>query len=189
MTDLHWLPEIADWRGRLRSLAAAAGSVWENAVALAGARINFVLTNALDETVRRLLPGPPAALTTKPVRLAVLGSGTVTHLLPAIRIAGLRRGIWIDTYETDYGQYRQELSDPGSALHAFQPTAILLALDAHDLTAGVTAAMDTDTAEAAMADVTERIRSTWRLARDAFRCPVLHQAGTTTAHLPRSRKQ
>ena len=176
MTDLHWLPEMPDWRVRLRGLASGPGSVWENAVALAGARINFVLTNALDETLRRSLSGPPEGLATKPVRLAVLGSSTFAHLLPAIRVAGLRRGIWIDTYENDFGQYWQELSDPESALHEFKPTAVLLALDAHDLTAGVTAAMNSEAAKAAQTEVTERIRSTWRLARETLRCPVLHQA-------------
>jgi FkbH-like protein len=176
MTDLHWLPEMPDWRARLRGLANGPEPVWDNAVALAGARVNFVLTNALDETVRRLMDGPPAGIATKPVRLAVLGSSTLTHLLPAIRVAGLRRGIWIDTYETDFGQYWQELSDPASALHEFRPTAVLLALDAHDLTAGITAAMDADAAAAALSDVAERIRSTWRLVRETPRCPVLHQA-------------
>jgi FkbH-like protein len=119
---------------------------------------------------------PPDGLATKPVRLAVLGSSTLTHLLPAIRVAGLRRSIWIDTYENDYGQYWQELSDPASKLHEFRPTAVLLALDAYDLTAGVTAAMDADIAEAALDEVAERIRSTWRLARESLRCPVLQQA-------------
>ena len=176
MTDLHWLPEMPDWRARLRDLANGPGSVWENAVTLAGARVNFVLTNALDEMVRRLMDGPPEGVATKRVRLAVLGSSTLTHLLPAIRVAGLRRGIWIDTYENDFGQYWQELSDPASALHEFRPTSVLLALDAHDLTAGVTAAMDTETAAAALTEVTERIRSTWRLARETLRCPILHQA-------------
>ena len=183
MTELHWLPEIPDWRARLRSLTSGPGSTWENAVALAGARINFVLTNALDETLRRLLSAPPDGLPTKPVRLAVLGSSTLTHLLPAIRIAGLRRGIWIDTYENDYGQYWQELSDPGSALHEFRPTAVLLALDAHEVTAGVTAAMDRDAVEAAMTEITERIRASWRLARETLHCPVLHQAALPV-HLP-----
>jgi FkbH-like protein len=183
MTELHWLPEIPDWRARLRGLTSGPGSVWENAVALAGARINFVLTNALDETLRRSLSGPPDGLATKPVRLAVLGSSTLTHLLPAIRVAGLRRSIWIDTYENDYGQYWQELSDPGSALHEFRPTAVLLALDAHELTAGVTAAMDRDAVEAALAEITERIRASWRLARETLGCPVLHQAALPV-HLP-----
>jgi FkbH-like protein len=167
LTVLHWLPEIPDWRTRLRALQNQPNSIWDAAVVLAGGRINFVLTNALDETLRRLLSGPPEGLATKPVRLAVLGTSTLTHLLPAIRVAGLRRGVWIDTYENDYGQYRQELSDPNSALHAFRPTAALLALDAHDLTAGLT----------------ERIRSTWRQIRGSLRCPVLHQAAMPV-HLP-----
>ena len=34
MTELHWLPEMPDWRSRLRGLANAPGLVWENAVAL-----------------------------------------------------------------------------------------------------------------------------------------------------------
>jgi FkbH-like protein len=175
MTELHWLPETSDWRIRLKTIAAGQGSTWDNAVALSGSRINFVLTNALDETLRRIMSGPPEGLSTKPVRLAVLGSSTLTHLLPALRVAGLRRGIWIDTYENAYGQYLQELSDPDSALSQFRPTAILLALDAHYLTAGITAAMDESAAEAALAEVVERIRSSWRLARESLRCPVLHQ--------------
>ena len=50
------------------------------------------------------------------MRLAVLGSSTLTHLLPAIRVAGLRRGIWVDAYEMDYGQYLKERRDPESDL-------------------------------------------------------------------------
>ncbi len=175
MTELHWLPTIADWRVRLRALSTGVPS-WDEAVALANAKLNFVLTNALDETMRRRFPQRPEGLATKPVRLAVLGSGTLTHLLPAIRVAGLRRGIWVDTYENDYGQYLQELADPGSALHAFRATAVLLAFDAHHLTAGVTAGMDAASADAALDEVKAHVRETWKLARDAFNCPILQQA-------------
>ena len=104
MTDLHWLPTIPDWRQRLRALPDDPATAWDKAVALANARLNFVLTNALDETIRKVLPAAPGTLVTKKVRLAILGSSTLTHLLPAIRVAGMRRGIWIDTYENDYGQ-------------------------------------------------------------------------------------
>jgi FkbH-like protein len=173
LTDLHWLPELPDWRARLRGLTN--GPVWDTAITLANARINFVLTNALDESLRRAQSAPPEGLATKPQRLAVLGSSTLTHLLPAIRVGGLRRGMWVDTYENDYGQYWQELTDPASALHQFRPTAVLLALDAHDLTAGVTAAMDAEAAGSALADLANRIRATWRLARETLKVPVLHQ--------------
>ena len=183
MTDLHWLPEIPDWRARLRGLAKKTDGIWDEAVALANGRVNFVLTNALDEQLRRLISTPPDGLAAKPVRLALLGSSTLTHLLPAIRVAGVRRGIWIDTYENDFGQYIQELSEPDSALHAFKPAMALLALDAHDLTAGVTAALDNDTANAALDEVCDRIRATWRLVRETLRCPILQQAALPV-HLP-----
>ncbi len=176
MTDLHWLPTIPNWRERLKGLPASPATAWDNAIELANVRLNFVLTNALDETVRRILPDGPATLATQRVRLAVLGSSTLAHLLPAIRVAGLRRGIWIDTYENDYGQYLQELTDPGSSLHAFRPTAILIALDAHHLTASVNASMDHAAAAAAMSELQEHIGELWRLARDAFRCPIIQQA-------------
>src|SRR5580698_1909235 len=183
MTDLHWLPTIPDWRQRLRALPADPATAWDNAVALANSRLNFVLTNALDETVRRLFPTGPETLATKKVRLAVLGSSTLTHLLPGIRAAGLRRGIWIDTYENDYGQYLQELSEADSPLHEFKPTAILIALDAYHLTAGVTAGMDAETAEAALTEKLDGIKEVWRLARDAFRCPIIQQTALPV-HLP-----
>ena len=183
MTDLHWLPTIPDWRQRLRALAVNPATAWDNAVALANARLNFVLTNALDETVRRILPIGPEVLATKKVRLAVLGSSTLSHLLPGIRVAGLRRGIWVDTYENDYGQYLQELSEPNSPLHDFKPTAVLVALDAYHLTAGVTAGMDVETAQAALTEMQDHIREVWRLARDAFRCPIIQQTALPV-HLP-----
>jgi FkbH-like protein len=180
VTELHWLPTIPDWRARLRTLgntqpAGDPATAWNEAVALANGRLNFVLTNALDETVRNVFPAQPAGIATKPVRLAVLGSATLTHLLPAIRVAGLRRGIWIDTYENDFGQYAQELSDPDSELFAFKPTAVLLSLDGYHLAAGVTAGLDAAGADAALDEIKGRIRETWRLAREAFRCPVIQQ--------------
>ena len=73
------------------------------------------LTNALDAIVQRRFLRPPSELPGKPVRLAILGSSTLAHLHSAVRIGGLRRGIWIETYENDYGQYLQELVDPGLA--------------------------------------------------------------------------
>jgi FkbH-like protein len=173
--ELHWLPQADDWRARLRALDRDPDGAWSAGIGLANVRLNFVLTNALDHQMRRVVSRPPAVPGTKPVRLAVLGSSTLTHLLPAIRVAGMRRGIWVDTYENEYGQYLQELADPASALHAFRPNAILLALDSHHLTAGLTAGMQPASVDAAIDEVTSRICQAWRLIRDKFRCPLIHQ--------------
>ena len=174
---------MPDWRQRLKALQVDPAAAWDGAVALANVRLNFVLTNALDETIHRILPNGPATLATKRIRLAVLGSSTIAHLLPAIRVAGLRRGIWIDTYENDYGQYLQDLSEPASPLYEFQPNAILIALDSYHVTAGITAGLDRESANAALEEMKDRISEIWRLARDAFRCPIIQQA-VLPVHLP-----
>ena len=175
MVALYWLPEIAHWRERLRALAEAGDGAWDEAVALSGARLDAVATNALDTMRRRVLPEPPPTLPDKPVRLALLGSSTLAHLHAGIRVAGLRRRLWVETYENDYGQYWQELSDPGSGLYRFKPTAILLALDARHLAVGIGAAASAAEVDAALVAASERVRACWRLARDNFACPVIHQ--------------
>ena len=176
MTGLSWLAPAADWRPQLRALSENAPEAWGAGMALANTRIDFIRTNALDQAVTKALAGrTPDGLAVKPVRLAVLGSSTLAHLQPAIRVAGLRRNIQISIYENDYGQYLQELSDTDSELHAFKPTMVLLALDAADLSAGLNGGMEQHEADAALAAVQDRIRECWRLARAAFKCPIIHQ--------------
>jgi len=179
MTQLHWLPDDPTFRARLRALRTAPPApepAWAEAMALANLRLDFVRTNALDQTMRAIFGTTPPKFTgTKPIRLAMLGSCTMAHLHGAIRVAGLRRGIWIDIYENDYGQYMQELVDTSSELHAFKPTMILLALDAHHLAAGLSANFEQADGDAAVEEQTNRIAECWRLAREAFKCPVLHQ--------------
>ncbi len=177
MTELHWLPDIPDWRARLRALPSLPPTAaWEEAIALANAKLDFVRTMQLDEMLRRACgETPPPGLGTKPIRLAILGSSTLAHLHPAIRVGAARRGLFVTTYENDYGQYFQELTDPDSALHAFKPDVVLVSLDAHHLAAGLSAAQEAADADAILADAKARLAETWRLAREAFRCPVIQQ--------------
>jgi FkbH-like protein len=175
MTALCWLEPSAEWRTRLKACAAS-GAAWPAAIPLANTCLDFIRTNQLDEVLRRALGDTiPADLAAKPVRLAILGSCTTAQLHPAIRVAGLRRNIHVTVYEAEYGQYWQELTDTDSGLHAFNPTIILFALDAHHLTAGVNAARSEQEADAALEDVQNRLRECWRLAREHFRCPIIQQ--------------
>jgi FkbH-like protein len=137
--------------------------------------MDFVATNIIDAALRRLYEGEALAAFGKSIRLAVLSSATTTQLRPSLRIAALRREIGIELYENDFGQYWQELNDPTSALHSFQPSAVLFTLDARHLAAGVHAGQTVDEADDALAEVLARLRNSWQLARKAFGCGVIQQ--------------
>ncbi len=171
---LEWLPVESDWRQKLKTFRSE-GTV-DEAVGLANRRLDFVATNALDTAVSaRIGSSPPAGLSTRPVRLAILGSSTLAHLHAGIRLGALRRGIWVETYENNYGQYLQELADTSSPLHEFGPTAVLFAFDTAHVTAGIDAGQTSADADEILSEARERIRSCWRQARDAFRCPIIQQ--------------
>ncbi len=68
-----------------------------------------------------------------PLRLAVLGSASLDHLLPGLRVAGARHGFALEIFRGDYGQYWHEIMDADGALRTFAPDAVLLALDAGHL--------------------------------------------------------
>ncbi len=163
---LSWLPEPAGFAARLRALEAAEAVGWAELVALANGRLEFLKTERLDRLLlRHFADAPPAGLPTRPVRLAILGSATTVHLPPSIRVAGLRRNIWLAVHEGEYGQYAQELDDPGSALHRFRPDLVLLAFDARHVTAGLDPAADAAAAERALQDGLDRMRRCWKEAQ------------------------
>jgi FkbH-like protein len=175
MNSLDWLPADAEWRPHLADLKTSA-TPWTAALKLANTRLDFVRTNQLDEVLRKALQGDIQPDTgTKAARLAILSSCTTAQLHPAIRVAGLRRNIPITLYESDYGQYWQELSDPHSELHSFAPTVILFALDGHHLTAGIHAGLSATDVDQSLEEIKSRLVECWRLARAAFHCPILQQ--------------
>jgi FkbH-like protein len=174
-SDLDWLPERTDWQEALdRARPLDLPEALEGYRLLATSRMDFARTVKLDRTVQAHLlrtadlaardAGPAGFLR---VRLALLGSSTLTHLVPGIRVAGLRRNLLIEIYEAPYGTYRQELADPSSGLHGFAPAVMLLALDARHLVGmgGSAAAL-------------QAMRACWRMAKAAeFPCAIVQQTG------------
>jgi FkbH-like protein len=174
---LDWLPPRTASAEEPGSPARALNHdiAWHQFVRLANTRMDFIRTASIDRQLKRSFPEMPPSVATKPVRLAVLGSSTVSHLLPAIRVAALRRGLWGEAYEPDYGQYLQELSEAGSALFRFSPNVVLFALDARHVLGGIDPAAERAEVEARFSDIERHLLRCWRLARDAFRCQVIQQ--------------
>jgi FkbH-like protein len=166
-SDFDWLPERAEWQETLdEAKLLALPEALARYRLLANSRMDFARTVKLDRAVQKHVQGQVArADGFLPVRLALLGSSTVAHLVPGIRVAGLRHGLLIEVYEAPYGTFRQELADRASGLYEFAPGVVLLALDGRHL-AGMGGA------EQAL----EAMRVCWRMAKQAFSCAVVQQA-------------
>jgi FkbH-like protein len=176
--DLYWLPAPTDFAQRIRAADAMAdgAEAWAALAALANTAVDFLKTLRLDRSLtKRFGTAPPPGLATKPIKLAVLGSSTTTQLSPGLRVAALRRGIWVTIYEPDYGQYFQELLDPSSGLHAFRPDAVLFAQDVYHVLREADAGLDKVGATAAAERTAQSLASYWKLAKDAFGCQVIQQ--------------
>jgi len=166
--DLFWLPTNSAWSegfaaARKLPAAEAAARLRE----LANCNIDFLQTVQMDRALQKIADaGRAEANASKPVRLALLGSSTLGHLAPAIRVAAYRRGLWVEIFEGEYGLYRQELEEAAgesSELRKFAPDVLLLAIDAQQATRG--------SAE----DALHEMEACWELARRHLNCVVVQQ--------------
>ena len=170
-TELNWLPQNPRWAEQLSAITPEAG--WDALIGLSKARLSALQTVQLDRKRMRVLVEAPSGLSTKPIRIAVLAASTVDHLLPAIRVGGMRRGLWVETYTPDYAQYAQELMDPNAGLHEFRPDTVLFALDAHHLMQGVEVSQSADEVTAHLRRLLDRLEGQWETARRSFGAHVI----------------
>jgi FkbH-like protein len=133
---LHWLPNQPDFREAIANCKQV-GEFKEQIYCLreiSKHNLDFTQTSRVDRRLQKLLAARPSEATgLQTIRLAVLASSTIEHLIPAIRLAALRRGLIAKCYVAPYGQYQQEVLDPASGLHEFQPDAVLLAVNSTDV--------------------------------------------------------
>jgi len=141
---------------------------------LAQSRLGFTETIQLDRALARGVAETVEGYA--PVRLAVLSTSTIDHLLPAIRVAGLRYKVRFEVFSGAFGQYRQELLDPASPLLRFQPELILLSLSARQAISGVPIAATAEEVEEALARAIEELRELWGHARGTFKAAVVQQS-------------
>jgi len=179
--SLFWLSEDPTWGEKYQAASSANTPAWELMVGLANHQLDMLRTNRLDKLLRRAFAEPPIALRFKPIRLALLSSSTLDHLPPAIRVAGLRRNLWIDVYAGDYGQYQQELIDTQSALHRAAPDEVLFAFDHAHLFGGANPGMSSSDALALIDSTADRIAGLWQLSKERLGAHVIQQTVLPTA--------
>src|ERR1700761_2036541 len=165
--QFNWLPVREDFDDALREVKTlSAGDAARRLRELATSRLDLTQTSKLDRAFLNAQKSHGSLAGLEPLRLAILGSATTSHLPPGIRVAGLRRSLAVEIYEAPYGMYWQELMSDSSSLHDFQPNAILLTLDSRHLAAA---------AGAPAASALELVQSCWRKARSTFHCQVFQQ--------------
>jgi FkbH-like protein len=153
---------------------ASPAARWAALRRVARHRLDFAETLRLDKRLGAL-PSDLATAGPSALRLAVLGSYTLDHLLPGIRVGGLRRDLPLDVRIGAYDQYRQDLLGSESWLATFRPEAVLLALHADALLAPMALGADEAEIEAAGSAIVEAMRALWRAAKDRFKATVLQQ--------------
>ena len=87
----------------------------------------------------------------------------------------------IEIHAGPFGQYRQELLNPASALYRFQPEIVLLSLSARDVIPAVPLAATAEEAEQAIADAINDLRALWRHARENPGAVVVQQSFLDTS--------
>src|SRR5262249_9209259 len=141
-------------------------------------RLDFLEVIQIDRVLSRTISDE--AQNTSHVRLAILGSSTTDHLAPAIRVAGLRRDLLIEVYIAPFGQYRQQLLGPDSALVESKPDYILLSLAAREAIANVELTATKADVDAALCQYVSELRVLWRKAKEDLRATVIQQTFLNT---------
>ena len=172
---MNWLPLPADFRSELRTALERPDPAdrLELLCALCQSHLDFVQTIQLGQAIKKSFIESGA--TYPRVRVAVLASSTVDHLVPGITVAGMRRRLLFDTFVAPYGQYRQTLVDTASPLFQYRPDFVLLSLAAREAVPGVSLIATAADVDAAVQQTIDELKSLWEIARTTYGATVVQQ--------------
>ena len=172
---LYWLPAPNQWQEQLKQLNSERSPDWTAFSKLAAYNLDFAQTGILDRVLAAKLNQSEGSQPKADVRLAVLGSSTTSHLNPALRVAALRRNLWLDIYTGAFGQYWQEIVAGDSPLQTFEPTCLLFALDGYHLANGLSPASTEAECSALIQQWINQLTSGWQQLQDRYRCQIIQQ--------------
>lgn len=181
MDQLLWLPQHSDLSAAIGEAKRETDPIARlaHATRLAGYRRDFTQTTRLDRLASEGLQALTKSETPTPglrsLRIALLASHTVDHLVPAIRVAGLQRRLAISVHVAPYGMYRQALLMEDAELTRFAPQLIVLALDARDAPLQLPLEASQAEVDAAVTGRVDELRLLWRRARERYAAQVLQQ--------------
>jgi FkbH-like protein len=181
MDHLDWLPQHSDLGGAIKAARAQKDpqARLASAIQLSRFRRDLVATERIDrlasDGLAELLSQQATQLGLTKLRLALLGSHSLGHLAPAIRVAGLQRKVALDVHVGDYGLFRHEIMEGNSALLEFAPHLILLAIDEFNVPLGFPSNIATNELETALDQRVDSLRHLWQRIRETFGAQPVQQ--------------
>lgn len=198
MLNLPWLPKHDDLPSALKEAKklACPQSRLSAAVSLAGHDRDAFATGRIDKLAGSAMEeAPPGTGGLTPIHFALLSSHTVDHLLSAIRVSGLDRGLALKLHVGAYGQFRQILFGGDQELEAFAPKLILLALDLAAILPSLPLTATEEEADRALNEAVNGLRLLWHQVRarygaqpvqQTFVCPAPSLFGSFDGLVPAS---
>ena len=106
---------------------------FRKAAALLALLWNAEPTNSMAAFVVQRFEQLRSHLSLHPFRLAILRSFTVEPIVPLLRASAFCSGIDLTVHLSDFNAYVQAMTDAQSALYAFRPDAVILAVQTRDV--------------------------------------------------------
>jgi FkbH-like protein len=175
MSHLEWLPLLSEPSGAIKAAASLPSCVERLAAlaAIAGHQLGFLDLIQLNRAIVEAGSQTSAGLTR--VKIALIGSNTLDHLVAPLRAAGLRYRLFADMLVGGYGQYRQDVLSPHSSLHEFAPQFVVFSITAKDVLGPLPIGASPADAEALVRNAVDALRTLWRTVRDRHSATILQQ--------------
>jgi FkbH-like protein len=165
-------PQFAEFVGTLKQIAQAQGV--DSARTWACRAVSPLLDySSLMKFGRFVVRANPADDSTDALRLAIVGGPTTLQLRQLIEIFLAAEGIRAVVFEGEYGLFRQEILNPGSALDAFKPDLLFLAVGARDIARFPAMGASAAEADRFAAGELSDWSSLWEIARSRWNATVI----------------
>ncbi|HEX3500185.1 MAG TPA: HAD-IIIC family phosphatase [Stellaceae bacterium] len=129
-SELAWLPAAPpDFRQRCRALLSVDGDLGRDIRTLASYALSDSQLSRLSDTIVAASRRGADLAPLTPVKLGLVGNGTLDLIGPALTASAARHGVLLDCVQGGFGQTIQEALEPGSWVNRSRPDAVLLGID------------------------------------------------------------
>lgn len=129
-SKLQWLTRAPeDWSEKLRNLDITLDDCFRTIAGLAQYSLDLNQLTRLAKAAARVRESGRKCAPLTPLRLGLIGHGTLDLIVPALVGTGLRHGFLLEIVTGGYDQLLQSVSGPNATLKMERPDVVLVSLD------------------------------------------------------------